>query len=134
MLQHPRPPVAKKMIHCPCDPMANKLRTELRAAADDYRRLPSREARYHVWFESDVGLPRVYTCHSAAECILLIDEECNQRGYIYLDHEVDTYDPEDGTLDDVVEHAFRDMEAYIQIDGPDRTSVRFGLKKITRPD
>jgi hypothetical protein len=57
----------------------------------------------------------------------MIDEECNQRGYRYLDHEADSHDPEDGTLYDIVLSTFDDMEAYIQIEG---SSVRFGLDVI----
>lgn len=65
------------------------LRDELRRDADQ----GGYDGVYVVWFERDLGLPSRYQCSSTAECVLMIDEECNQRGYSYLDLEVERYDP-----------------------------------------
>lgn len=67
-----------------------------------------------VWFESDLCLPSRYQCSSLAECILMIDEECNQRGYSYLDFEVERYNPAYGMslIATVLEGANND--AYIK--------------------
>jgi hypothetical protein len=87
------------------------LRDELRRDADQ----GGYDGVYVVWFESELDLPSRYQCSSTAECVLMIDEECNQRGYSYLDLEVECYDPAYGmSLIDTVKHSAING-AYIKI-------------------
>ena len=99
----------------------NKLRSQLYTWSLD---IPL--TRVTVWFETDVGLPTVYQCRGAAECLLMIDDACTANGWTSIfqayDGDADADDPRTPVQRAIEE--FLDMEMYITM--PDGSSVRFG--------